>query len=256
MASMTMPPIIPAAHAVLPTLNEAIVEVSESSYPILKALDATNFQSFSVKVGELLLRISPDKLGKSIELGIDVLDSVPASKLDDFNIVLKTEYADLKTDSCVLVPLPPMSIVDKFGTIAIEKVNPEKFATFKTIWKPSLDALANAKNENAICLPTSRSSLDKLALAQAELGKTFGKRETKVFQSYTGSVLKSGITIGKALTLVDDAKTLAPTASPQAKKEFAAAGKRIEAASKLEVARNDYADKKAQQAANKAALKK
>lgn len=85
-ATMVMPP-IPASYAAPITLNEAIVEVSETSYPILKGLDAVNFQAFSVKVGELLLNINPDKLGKSIELGMDVLDSAPPEKLDEFNIV-------------------------------------------------------------------------------------------------------------------------------------------------------------------------
>mmetsp|Transcript_55653 Transcript_55653/g.64244 ORF Transcript_55653/g.64244 Transcript_55653/m.64244 type:complete len:352 (-) Transcript_55653:23-1078(-) len=255
MTSLMSPSTVPAAHAVLPTLNEAIVEVSESSYPILKALDATNFQAFTTKIGDLLLdRIPADKLGKSIELAMDTLDSVSTSRLEEFNGILKVEYSDVKVDSCTLVPLPPMSLVNKFQTLAIDKVNPDKLATFQQTWKPSLDVLANAKTENAICLPTSRSSLDKLALAQADVGKSFGKQEIKAFQAYTGPVLKSSITIGKALSFVEDAKTLAPTASPQAKKEFAAAGKRIEAASKLEVARNDYADKKAQQAANKAKL--
>lgn len=255
LTSMTLPTTVPAAQAVLPTLNEAIVEVSESSYPILKALDATNFQAFTTKIGDLLLdRIPADKLGKSIELAMNALDSVSTSKLEEFNGILKVEYSDVKTESCTLVPLPPMSLVNKFQTLAIDKVNPDTLATFQKTWKPSVDALSNAKTDNAICLPTSRSSLDKLALAQADVGKSFGKSEVKAFQAYTGPVLKSSITIGKALSFVEDAKTLAPTASPQAKKDFATAGKRIEAASKLEVARNDYADKKAQQAANKAKL--
>jgi hypothetical protein len=253
-ATMVMPP-IPASYASPITLNEAIVEVSETSYPILKGLDAVNFQAFSVKIGELLLNINPDKLGKSIELGMDVLDSAPSEKLDEFNIVLKEIYnADLNIDSCTLVPLPPMSIVDRFATIAVEKVDPDKLKTFQETWKPSLDALAKSKTDNSICLPSTRSSLDKLALSQANLARSFSRSETKEFTSYLGPVLKSSITPGKALALVKDAQTLAPNASQQAKKDFAAAGKKAETASQLENARNKIAEQKAQQAANKAAL--
>ena len=59
-----------APHAALaaPTLNEAIVEVSQTSYPILKALTAETFVPFSAKIGKLVLDIAPDKLGKSIAL--------------------------------------------------------------------------------------------------------------------------------------------------------------------------------------------
>eukprot|EP00532_Pseudo-nitzschia_australis_P000389 CAMPEP_0168185448 /NCGR_PEP_ID=MMETSP0139_2-20121125/13849_1 /TAXON_ID=44445 /ORGANISM="Pseudo-nitzschia australis, Strain 10249 10 AB" /LENGTH=250 /DNA_ID=CAMNT_0008107279 /DNA_START=241 /DNA_END=993 /DNA_ORIENTATION=- len=250
---MTMPP-VPASHAAVPTLNEAIVELSETSYPILRTLDTVNFQAFSVKIGELLLDINPDKLGKSIDLGIDVLDSAPAEKLEDFNGVLKEAYADLSTDSCRLVPLPPATIVNRFATIAAEKVDADKLQTFRETWKQSLGALP--KTDDKICLPPTRSSLDKLALAQADLARSFGKAESKAFASYTAPILKTTIAQKKTLSLLDDAKTLAPTATPQAKKEFAAAGKKAEAASQLEIARNKVAEQKARQAINKAALAK
>jgi len=252
-ATMTMPP-VPASHAAVPTLNEAIVELSETSYPILRTLDTVNFQAFSVKIGELLLDINPDKLGKSIDLGIDVLDSAPAEKLEDFNGVLKEAYADLSTDSCRLVPLPPATIVNRFATIAAEKVDADKLQTFRETWKQSLGALP--KTDDKICLPPTRSSLDKLALAQADLARSFGKAESKAFASYTAPILKTTIAQKKTLSLLDDAKTLAPTATPQAKKEFAAAGKKAEAASQLEIARNKVAEQKARQAINKAALAK
>lgn len=252
-ATMTMPP-VPASLAAVPTLNEAIVELSETSYPVLRELDTVNFQAFSIKIGEILLDINPDKLGKSIDLGIDVLDSAPAEVREQFDAVLKEAYADLNTDSCRLVPLPPMTIVDRFATIAAEKVDADKLRIFRETWKPSLDALQ--KTDDKICLPTTRASLDKLALAQADLARSFGKAETKAFASYTGPMLKTSVSPKKALSLVDDAKTLAPTASQQAKKEFATAGKKADTASQLEIARNKVAEQKARQAANKAALAK
>jgi len=250
--TVLQPVCVPEALAIQPTLTEAIVEVSETSYPIIRALDPTNFRDFSTKIGDLLLKINPDKLGKAIELAIDALDSAPPEKLATFNGILKDAYADVSVDSCTMVPLPPMAIVDKFAGLASEKVNPDKLKAFKETWNPSLEALK--KTDETICLPPNRASLDQLALAQADLARTFGKTETKAFVSYTGPLLKSSITAGKAISLVNDAKTLAPNASPQAKKDFAAAGKKAESASQLEVARNKMAEQKAKQAANKAAL--
>jgi hypothetical protein len=250
--TVLQPVCVPEALAVQPTLNEAIVEVSETSYPILRALDPTNFRDFSTKIGDLLLTINPDKLGKSIELAIDALDSVSSEKLATFNVILKDAYADLSVDSCTMVPLPPKTIVDKFAGVVSEKVDPDKMKVFKETWNPSLEALK--KTDETICLPPNRASLDKLALAQADLARTFGTSETKAFVSYTGPLLKSSITVSKALSLVNDAKMMTPNASPQAKKDFAAAGKKAESASQLEVARNKIAEQKAKQAANKAAL--
>eukprot|EP00536_Pseudo-nitzschia_multiseries_P003880 jgi/Psemu1/253049/estExt_Genewise1Plus.C_620009 len=252
-ATMTLPP-VPASHAAVPTLNEAIVELSETSYPILRQLDATNFRAFSVKIGEILLDINPTKLGKSLDLGIDVLDSVPTEQLGEFNTVLKGAFADLSTDACVLVPLPPMTIVDRFAAVAADTVDADKLKTFRATWQPSLDALPKANDK--ICLPPTRASLDKLALAQADLARSFGKAEIKEFTTYTGNLLKTSIPQKKALSLVDDVKSLAPNATPQAKKDFAAAGKKAETASKLEIARNKVAEQKAKAAASKAALSK
>ena len=80
-AQLLMP--LPAIAAP-PTLNEAIVQVSEATHPILKALDKERFPAFSEKVAALILSsptIKPDKLGAVIELGIDVFNSVPPEKV-------------------------------------------------------------------------------------------------------------------------------------------------------------------------------
>jgi len=218
------------------SLNDAIVEVSESSYPILKALKDDNFQAFSVKIADLLLTIQPDKLGKSIELAVDVLDSPPPEKFDQFNSVLKEAFTDLKIDSCTLVPLPPLSIVDRFQAIAVDRVPSAKLKTFEDTWKPSLSALSGSKTDAAICLPPA-ATLDKLSLAQADLGRSFGSAESKAFGSYTTPMLRQSITLSRVFPLINDAKKLAPTATVGEKAAFQAAGKKIELASKTEVAK-------------------
>ena len=62
--------------------EEPIVELAEASYPILKAQQAETFAPFQDKVGSLLLKkIKPEKLAKSIDLGLDALNSVPDEKV-------------------------------------------------------------------------------------------------------------------------------------------------------------------------------
>ena len=241
---------VPPALAVQPTLNEAIVDVSETSYPILRALEPTAFRAFSTKIGEYLLRINPEKLGRSLELGIDALDSVDRDRLSAFNALLKETYADSSVESCPLVPLPPRDVVDKFAAVAADKVPSEKLAAFRETWNPSLEALK--RTDAAICLPPSRKSLDELALAQADLGRSLGKTETRAFGKQVTPLIKQVITPGNALGLVADAKTLAPTATAQQKKDFAAAGKKAETASQLQIARDKLAEKNAKKVASAA----
>jgi hypothetical protein len=114
-----------APHQALaaPTLNEAIVEVSQTSYPILKALTAETFVPFSAKIGKLLLDIAPEKLGKSIDLGVDAFLSVPPEKLAVLNSVVKDSFAGLEAASCTLVPLPSAETANKFKDVAAASVD-------------------------------------------------------------------------------------------------------------------------------------
>ena len=247
-ASLLATPALPALAA--PTLDEVIVEVSETSYPIIKALSAPTFPAFTEKIGKLFLEIKPEKLGKIEELGIDVFNSVPDEKLNTFKGVVKEAFADLKTDSCTLVPLPPKSIADKFGAIATENVDAAKLKAFSQKWGPTISALA--KTDEAICLP-SVSNLDKLALAQAEIGRSFSPEESQRLASYATPTLKSVFTLPKLLPLVDDAKRLAPGATSVEKAAFQQAGKNVEKAANAEAQKAKLAALKARSAEIEAA---
>ena len=133
------------------TLEEAIVEVSETSYPIIKALRPETFRPFSEKVANLILDIKTVKLGPSISAAADVFNSVPAATRTEFTGVVKDAFENLRTDSCTLVPLPPPNIVERFSAIATETVDPAKLKAFEAAWGPALGALA--KTDDAICLP-------------------------------------------------------------------------------------------------------
>lgn len=230
-ALLAGPQLTIAATTPLSALDGAIVEVSEASYPIIKALNAKTFEPFS----EIILEINPDELGNAISLGIDVLNSVPAEKQTAFDKELTDAFADLKVDSCTLVPLPPAALATRFQSIAILYVDKFKLLSVDTKWGPELNKLA--KTESAICLP-SVDALGKLALAQAEVGRAFGAEESARFVAYATPLLKSTISIGKVLPLVNDAKDLALTnATPKERAAFEAAGKKFEILSRQEAAR-------------------
>merc|ERR1719162_2256021 len=229
---------VPHQAIAAPSLNEAIVEVSQTSYPILKALTAETFVPFSAKIGKLVLDIAPDKLDKSIELGVDAFLSVPPEKLAALNGVVKDSFAGLEAASRTLVPLPSAASANKFKEVATAKVDAAKLKAFAEAYGPTLSALP--RTEAAICLPSS-AALDKLSLAQAEVGRSFGAAESKAFAAYTTPVLKGAVTISKVFPLLDDAKRLAPSATGQEKAAFQAAGKRIESAAKGEAMKANLA---------------
>ena len=135
----TTPPALAAS------LDDAIVEVSETSYPIIQALKKETFAPFSQKIAKLVLDIRPEKLGKSVDLGIDVFQSVPESQRTAFTKSLKDAFADLKTDSCTLVPLPPPSIGEEFKAIATQAVDATKLKQFEEAWGPALSALSKTE---------------------------------------------------------------------------------------------------------------
>lgn len=160
-----------------PALEEAIVEMSRASHPILSSLQPETFQPFTAKVANTLLKISPTKLGQTIDLGLDALNSVPSESVSTFATVVTDAFAPLKTESCTLVPLPPVSLVDQLrASKAAASMDMAKFRAFEDRWGGTYAALS--KTESAICLP-SVESLEKLALAQAEIGRSIGADEAK-----------------------------------------------------------------------------
>ena len=70
------------------------------------------------------------------------------------------------------------------------QVDPERIKAFNTKWGNSIGLLP--KTDSGICLP-SVEGLNKLSLAQAELGRSFGKDESKKFAETFGAAAKSSI---------------------------------------------------------------
>lgn len=106
------------------------------------------------------------------------------------------------------MPLPPPSLVAKFtGSEGFAAADATKLKAFDDKWGPTLRALPRSEDGAKICLP-SAESLDKLAFAQAKLGRAFGAEEAKAFGTYFGGVSKASIVPGKVLPLLTTLATL------------------------------------------------
>jgi len=253
LCSATLLTTAPPVQALPPTIDEAIVEATEASYPIIKALDAQAFPPFAAQVGKILLDIDQPKLGKAIELGIDIFNSVPADTVTTFKGAVKSAFSDQNTATCTLVPLPPTSTVDRFKAIASANVDPAKLKTFGASWTPVINSLS--KTDAGICLPPV-ATLDELSLAQADVGRAFGRPELKRFFDYTAPLLKGEARLtDETLSLLVAAKAQAADATTQQRLEFQKATKKLEAASKREINKNLRARDQAEVAAKAAAKK-
>lgn len=219
------------ALALPPTIEAVAVETSQAAYPILTSLDE-RFPPFTELIAKLILDIPPAKVGPAIGLGIDAFLSVPSEKIAVFESVVKDSFADLQTDSCTLVPLPPPSVASRFGAVAGKTVEQGKLQAFDTAWGGTLNALK--KTDAAICLPPS-AALDRLTLAQIEVGRGFGYDEKKRFLDYTATMLKGELSLtDEVLALANAAKSQAPDASVKQKNAFKKAGDKLESAAKRE----------------------
>ena len=171
-----------------------------------------------------------------------------------FDGVVKETFGELKTDSCQLVPLPSTRIVPKASSIVSPYLDAAKVKKFEETWGGTIGALS--KTESSICLP-SVQSLNKLSLAQAEVGRSFGVEESKRFASKATPTLRGAVSLNSVLPLLSDAKLLAPAATAAEKAEFQKAGKVIERAQKQESIRifNEELKVKAQAKKAEAAAK-
>jgi len=212
-------------------MNDVIIDVTEKSFPVLKALRADQLVPFTERVGDLVLSLPRAELSMTIATGVDMFNSVPDEKMGAFNAVVKEEFANLKTDSCTLIPLPSATTANAFVTFASTNVDSAKLSDFRSKWGPALGSLPTTGS--AICLPPVES-LDRLALAQAEIGRSFGRVESRQLSKYInpkdGLLTQSAalaIPVPDALSLLADAKRLTAATGPE-KTAFRFAGMKVE----------------------------
>ena len=178
-ASLLVSPIQTPAIAP-PTLNEAIVEFTEAIYPVI-AVQNDAFPALTNELAALVFNSAkPAQMAKAIDISLDALLSVPPDRILAFNAVAKEAFNGLSPPSCQLVPLPFKSTVDNvMQTDALGMVDKARLkawgGTIKLLPKTDSYVAKDGKAYSVICLPKP-DALDRLALAQAELGRSIGQQ--------------------------------------------------------------------------------
>ena len=226
-ALSTLLAVSPPAHAKV-TLEAAVAEQVEASYPFLAAQKAETFAPFEEKLIGTLLSAKPEELGKTIDAGIDVFLSLPSDKVAALTAVLKEASASATAGGCTnQVPSPvPKSIVSKFASSdAVKAADPAKVQAFVNAAGPALKALPTG---DTICLPPV-PVLTKLAMVQIDVGTSADPDLIKEFDKLSKKAGKS-IPTSKLAGILPDAKKL-PGIRTAATGEELSQQKRLRAAS-------------------------
>lgn len=212
----------------------------QAIHPVLAAQNQA-LPALTEQVAALIFGTVPDdQLAKSIEVSIDALTSVPSNKISSLNGVVKEAFDGLTTDTCQVVPLPNKDLLGKIAkTDAFARVDKAKLQALDAAYGDTLKMLPTSDSYpgskgitySVICLPAP-AALDKLALAQAEVGRAIGASELKAFQETVPAALKT-IRPTDAIPLAKTAEKMAYI-PPDVKKRVFSARKGVEQAAAAE----------------------
>lgn len=230
-----------AAVEVDSPLGSAIIDVADTSYPILKQLKAAQLGPFTDKVADVILRKRDPKyypnLAATLDLTIDWFLSIPAENIAAVNAAVAEGSKGLDPEAgCALVPLPQAAFAKLAASEPVAKIDPVKRAAFAELAKGSVGALA--RRGDAVCLPPA-SALETAALAQANAARAASTASAAALGTQAGATIKS-VSLGAVLPLATQAQDLTSGATPAEQKAFAAAGGRIEKYAKAQQ-KNTYA---------------
>jgi len=176
----TQQPANAATDTVEGSLANAIVQISDTSYPVFASLSDEGVTSFSNKVERLVTKKIPAaKASAAIERGIDAFMGIPNDKLEKWTATLKQSYDGVSSDSCNSIPIPVETIGRLADSEAFKMVPATKFKALEEKYAPSNQAIP--KTKTAVCLPANEQGLEKLWIGQTELTMNLPKkRNTRI----------------------------------------------------------------------------
>mmetsp|Transcript_11905 Transcript_11905/g.18264 ORF Transcript_11905/g.18264 Transcript_11905/m.18264 type:complete len:284 (+) Transcript_11905:32-883(+) len=178
-------------------LGNAIVQMSDASYPVLSSLSDDSVTMLGNKITKVVVEKIPPS---AIELGIDAFLGIPNEKVDKWTATLKQSYDGVTPDSCQSIPVPVQSL----GRLAAGvKIDETKLKTLQSKYSSSNQAVP--RSASSICLPSSKEGLEQLWVGQTELTMNLPKKET---QEFARAAFKAILSVPNAelLRIVPDAK--------------------------------------------------
>lgn len=222
-------PIAPASAAadtVYGSLETAIIDASDATYPVLKSLTAEMVSPLGTKISNLITKkMSADKLATALDSGANALLSIPDDKLEKFTTTVKESYAGVSGISCSSIPLP-VDAINSLTPTATASVDAAKLEQVTKKLASTAQAIPFTST-SGICLPASKEGLEKLWIAQTELVINIPKAAKQDLVAKAGSAVKS-VPNSDLLRVFPDAKKLLKGVDPKTAKKFELTGQTLD----------------------------
>lgn len=178
----------PAAHAQLPSVEQAVIDYAEAARPILRSLQPSEISAFSSKAAELALSAKPEVVVKAVDVALDAFLTIPSEKLTVTQDVLVAAYADVPLSSCDRVPLPPAEVRQRVAGATLGSADPSKVKAVASYATNALKVIPH--DGGGFCLPPA-PALGKVTLAASDAAAAADPVKVRAITEQGRLVLKS-----------------------------------------------------------------
>jgi hypothetical protein len=197
-------PAVAVTDEIYGSLETAIIQASDATYPVLKALTPETAGPLANKIAKLLTsKVPAEKLATALDSTADTLLSIPDEKLGKFVATVKTSYEDISSDTCQSIPFPADAANVVVGSEAVSKLSSEKVQQVaEKIISPLVSAVPASNGR--FCLP-SKKGLEQVWISQTQLVLSI---PTPIKQQLAANIAPAAKSIPSAelLRLLPDAK--------------------------------------------------
>ena len=190
-------PAVSVTDDVYGSLETAIIEASDATYPVLQSLTPENISPLSNKIASILAnKIPAEKLARALDGTANTLLSIPDDKLEKFVGTVKNSYQDISIESCSTIPFPANAASLVSGSEAVSKLDVEKVQKVADkVISPITQSIPQSA-EKGICLP-SKEGLEQIWIGQTKLALSIPTPIKQQFSADLVPAVKSIPSAGK-----------------------------------------------------------
>ena len=212
------------------SLEAAIVEASDATYPVLKSLSAETVSPLTTKIVSLVnKKMDRSKLEKAVESAADAVLGIDTDKVDKFTTRVKSAYDGASGNACDTIPIAASNV---FSDI-ISGVESSHLADAQGKVAAALQAIPKSSS-GELCLPASKEGLEQLWFGQTELIFNIPTPLKKEFAASTSAAVGS-VPNADLLRLLPDAKKVLKGVDTKTAVKFETAGKTLDSVLKSDV---------------------
>jgi hypothetical protein len=229
-------PAVAVSDEIFGALETAIVDASDATYPVLKALTSDTLSPLANKVASIVTKKIPArKLTIAFESAVDALLSIPDDKLAKFTTTVKESYQGISSNDCSVIPFPldaanmvqSSEAVSKLDSAKVKQVTEKLSALTQAVPYSSSGATGG------ICLPTMQG-LEQIWIGQTQLLVSIPTPIKQQLASQTGPALKS-VPNADLLRVLPDVKKIIGSVDRKQANKFQETGKTLD-----KVLKQDY----------------